>query len=145
MAKRTAFYIVQVWTALFYSFIVPMGAFTEIFIFSIYFWVDKYNLFKKSSHNIDYQLFLATSVTRLFELSLLPFTIGNLVFSFYSHGSHFHYINFISLGIAGLFSLIVILSSFEGIKRLYRVHDTIENYTYESCIKAGKFQETFWG
>jgi hypothetical protein len=92
--------LLQIYTALFYSYLIPVGVPVVAIIFIFQFWIDKFNMFKTRSQycKIDYSL--SRSVLKLFEGSLLVFALGNLLFSMIIHDRYLNIINLISLGIA---------------------------------------------
>jgi len=50
LADRYSYYILQIFTAAFYSYIAPVSGLCLIFTLIIQYWVDKFNLFKRSSY-----------------------------------------------------------------------------------------------
>ena len=58
MASRYAYYILQLYTASFYAYLVPVCAPAVGLILICQYWVDKYNLFKRSSlfYRLSYSL-----------------------------------------------------------------------------------------
>lgn len=49
MGKRYAEILETVWFTFLYASLIPMGAFFTIFGVGFYYWVDKYNLLRRSS------------------------------------------------------------------------------------------------
>jgi len=49
IAGRYSYYLLQVYTCMFYSYLVPVGVLAVSIIFIIHFWIDKIRLFKLSS------------------------------------------------------------------------------------------------
>jgi hypothetical protein len=49
MGKRYAEIIESMWFTFLYATIVPIGAFISLAGIAIYYWVDKYNLLRRSS------------------------------------------------------------------------------------------------
>lgn len=49
IAGRYSYYLLQVYTCMFYSYLVPVGVLAVGIIFMIQFWIDKIRLFKLSS------------------------------------------------------------------------------------------------
>ena len=49
MAGHYAFYIVMILTVSFYAYLIPIVVPMAVIIFAIRYWIDKFNLFKRSS------------------------------------------------------------------------------------------------
>lgn len=81
MAQRYAYYILQLYTASFYAYLVPICAPAVAVIFAIQYWVEKYNLFRRSSlfYNLNYNL--SRNMVKIGEVSVLIYSIGVLIFS----------------------------------------------------------------
>lgn len=106
MAQRYSYYLLQVYTASFYSFLAPIGIFALIGIFFIQYWIDKFNLFTRSSMLNNFNYSLSKNVLTLFEGSILIFAAGNFIFSLMHHGYQVNTANIIGLVIAILYVLL---------------------------------------
>jgi hypothetical protein len=102
-AERYTYYLLQVYTAMFYSYLVPIGIPVIALIFLAQYWIDKYNLFFISSSYYDLGYYLTRNVLKIFEFSLLIFALGNLFFSIIVHDNHLNIINIISVSISLLY------------------------------------------
>ena len=49
MASRYAYYLVRVYTCLYYSYLVPLGVLGTVVIFGFQYWIDKIKMIKFSS------------------------------------------------------------------------------------------------
>jgi len=78
-----------------------------LIIFFIQYWIDKFNLFKRSSLKFVFNFSLSRYVSRIYESSLLIFAVGNFVFSLYLHNLQITLINLTGLGIAFVFVLLI--------------------------------------
>jgi hypothetical protein len=107
MVYRYADYIVTLYTALFYSYLVPIAIPTLIVIFFFQYWIDKFTLFKRSSVKSRFSYNLSLYIRKMFESSLFIFALGNLVFSYYLADESVVVINVIAMIIATLFTLCV--------------------------------------
>lgn len=76
-------YLVTLYTALFYAYLVPIGVPTICIIFVVQYWIDKFTLFKRSSLRNHFSFDLSIYVRRMFESSIFVFALGNLIFSYY--------------------------------------------------------------
>lgn len=76
IAGRYSYYLLQVYTCMFYSYLVPVGVLAVAVIFMIQFWIDKVRMFKLSSEYNEIGYFLSRMILKMFEGSLLVFTIG---------------------------------------------------------------------
>ena len=77
------YYLVQIYTAAFYAYLVPVGVISLVFIFSIQYWIDKYKLFNIASLAYDLNFSLTRKLLKLFEGSILAYASGTLLFSMY--------------------------------------------------------------
>ena len=46
-------YLLQIYTCMFFSYLIPVGTLASFAIFGLYFWVDKFKLFKLCSKYKD--------------------------------------------------------------------------------------------
>ena len=81
MTGRYAYYVVHVYTCLYYSYLIPLGVLGTAIIFAIQYWIDKIKMINFSSEYYEMDYFLSRTILKMFEAGLLIFTIGNLVFS----------------------------------------------------------------
>ena len=107
MATRYAYYLLQLYTACFYSYLVPITMPVIMLIFFINYWIDKFNLFKRSSLRFAFNFSLNRYISKVFETSLLIFAGGNFIFSLYLHNLQVTIINIIGLSIALLFAFLI--------------------------------------
>ena len=82
MTNKYCDYLITLYTALFYAYLVPIVIPTVALIFFLQYWVDKFTLFKRSSLKNNFNFNLSIYVSKLFESSILIFCLGNLIFSF---------------------------------------------------------------
>ena len=75
----------QIYTASFYSYVAPVCVPALIIIFSIQYWIDKYNLTKRASFNHNFEFYISRVALKMFELSIIIFAGGNLLFSYYAN------------------------------------------------------------
>ncbi len=91
-------------------------------IFFIQYWIDKFNLFTRSSLSFTVNFLLSRGALKLFELSLFLFALGNFIFSRKTHDnqdSHSTYINIASLIISTLYCTISTLAPAHIEKRIF--------------------------
>jgi len=98
--SQYSYYLLQIYTALFYSYLIPVGVPIVAVIFIFQYWIDKFNMFKTSSQYYTISYSLSRSILKLFEGSLLVFTVGNSMFSIIIHDSYLNIINLVSLVLA---------------------------------------------
>jgi len=101
----------NIYVVSFYSYIAPSISFFLAIIFFAQYWVDKYNLFVRFSSPTDFNYSLSRSTFKTFQLSILFFTLGNLLFSQQIHSPDekgYKIVNWISFVIALIFSLLVV-------------------------------------
>lgn len=113
MAGRYSYYLVRVYTCLYYSYLVPLGVLGTVVIFGFQYWIDKIKMIKFSSEYFEMNYFLSRTILKLFEASLLIFAVGNLLFSIVIHRNlkgDSYVINIISVSIALIYILFIYLA-----------------------------------
>lgn len=106
LAERYSYYIVQMYTSFFYSYIAPICVPALAIIFFFQFWIDKYNLTKRSSFKYTFEFTLSKTSLKMFELSIIIFSLGNLTFSYYAN-DEIKIINLVALGISLAYVIII--------------------------------------
>ena len=66
MAAHYAFYILMLLTVSFYAYLVPIIVPSIVVIFFIQYWVDKYNLLKRSSLKYHFNFKLTRNIVKVF-------------------------------------------------------------------------------
>ena len=130
MAQRYSYYLLQIYTASFYSFLAPIGIFALIGIFLIQYWIDKFNLFTRSSMLNNFNYSLSKNVLTLFEGSVLVFATGNFIFSLMHHEQRVNTTNVIGLVIAVIYVLLRMVVPSHITNRLFQNYETLEFYSY---------------
>lgn len=108
-ADRYCFYLVQLFTLLFYSYINPICVPAIIIIASVHYWIDKYNLLKCSSNTFPMNFVISRAILKIFELSIVVFAVGNYYFGLRLNEG-FRLTNFIALMIAAGYAVLAIFS-----------------------------------
>lgn len=80
MGKRYAELIEMMWFTFLYADLIPIGAFLIFVGFCIYYWVDKYNLLRRSSLEGNISGDLAMKCLFLLDLTLFWRFLGELIF-----------------------------------------------------------------
>jgi hypothetical protein len=80
MGKQYAEIIETLWFTFLYATLVPLGAGLTIIGLAFYYWVDKYNLLRRSSlsHNISGEMAMASLM--LLDWTLIMKPIGEMIF-----------------------------------------------------------------
>jgi hypothetical protein len=68
------------WFTFLYSTLLPIGALTSIFGLIVYYWVDKYNLLRRSSVNRQVSGRLIHASLNLLDFTLFLKPIGSIIF-----------------------------------------------------------------
>ena len=66
LSERYSYYIVQLYTTIFYAHLVPAGSVTLFVIFIFQYWVDKFNLFQRSSLFYELNFSLTRKILKFF-------------------------------------------------------------------------------
>lgn len=80
MGKRYAELVEMMWFTFLYADLIPIGAFLIFVGFCIYYWVDKYNLLRRSSLEGNISGYLAEKCLLLLDLTLFWRFLGELIF-----------------------------------------------------------------
>ncbi len=103
MGKRYAEIIKTMWFTFLYSTLIPVGAIASLIGLAIYYWVDKYNLLRRSSVSQKISGKLAIKCVKLLDLTLILRSIGGLLFDYQLRGEFNTYeITFLFIGLVYL-------------------------------------------
>ena len=80
MGKRYAEIIEMMWFTFLYLDLIPVGTFFIFIGLSLYYWVDKYNLLRRSSLNGNVSAHLTLKVLNLLDLTLFFRFLGEIIF-----------------------------------------------------------------
>jgi hypothetical protein len=80
MGKRYAEIVECMWFTFLYSSLIPIGAFLSLIGLGLYYWVDKYNLLRRSSVNSKIVGELSHFSMKLLDFTLLCKPIGEILF-----------------------------------------------------------------
>lgn len=86
MGKRFAEVIETMWFTFLYSTLIPVGALITIVGLIIYYWVDKYNLLRRSSITRQVSGKVIEASLMLLDLSLFFKPLGSLIFDLHLRG-----------------------------------------------------------
>lgn len=105
-----SYYLQMVYVICFYGYLVPLIIPITIFAFTLQYWVDKYNLFRRFSSPVDLGYYLTRKMWMAFELSLLFRVVGHYVWSYYLHHHPTilsHVMNFVCIFLSLVYLVIV--------------------------------------
>lgn len=68
------------WFTFLYSSLIPLGAFFSTIGLSLYYWVDKYNLLRRSSVNSNIAGELSIYAMKLLDFTLICKPVGEIIF-----------------------------------------------------------------
>lgn len=80
MGKRYAEILETMWFTFLYSSLIPFGAFLTLAGLLIYYWVDKYNLLRRSKIENLIESKLPLNAVKLMEVTLFWKPLGELIF-----------------------------------------------------------------
>jgi len=80
MGKRYAEILETMWFTFLYASLVPFGSFLTLLGLMIYYWVDRYNLLRRSKIENMIESKLPLRAVKLMELTLLWKPLGELIF-----------------------------------------------------------------
>jgi hypothetical protein len=70
------------WFTYLYASLIPVGAFLTIIGLSLYYWIDKYNLLRRSSLTANVSGDMAMFSLKLLDFTLVLRTIGEMLFDY---------------------------------------------------------------
>lgn len=143
-ASRYSHYLVTLYTAFFYSYLVPIAVPVICILFFLQYWVDKYVLLRRSSLKYHFGYFLCNETSKLFESSVFALGLGNFIFSLYIHNFQLSVISVVGFGIATVFTILVWVTPKKLEAIIFGQYEYNEKYTYDDCLHDGKFQATYW-
>lgn len=88
MGKRYAEIIEIMWFTYLYATLIPIGAFLSCIGLCLYYWIDKYNLLRRSSVNSNISGELSLSSMKLLDITLLCKPLGEIIFDFQMRDSY---------------------------------------------------------
>ncbi len=80
MGKRYAEVIKTIWFTFLYATLVPAGTLITLFGLIFYYWIDKYNLLRRSTIKSNISGKLALVSMKLLDFSLILMPIGSIIF-----------------------------------------------------------------
>lgn len=117
--NRYVNYLVLVYASFFYAYLIPITIPFLAIIFFLQFWIDKINLFKRSSHPRNFSFFLTRIILKAFEASIFIFALGVFVFGIYIHNTPINILNLVTLGISIIYLWFLIGASIKLERRLF--------------------------
>lgn len=95
----------------FYAYITPIATIIIAVVVLIQYWVDKYNLFRRFSVPVNFTYRLSRLTVKILEASILIIALGNVLFaSWVNEEKKLTPINYVTLGIAIIYSAVVIFT-----------------------------------
>ncbi len=88
MGKRYAEIIEIMWFTFLYASLIPFGACLSVIGLSLYYWVDKYNLLRRSSVNSNVAGELSLFSMKLLDFTLLCKSLGEMLFDYQIRDSY---------------------------------------------------------
>jgi hypothetical protein len=82
-AQAYSYYLQMIYICSFYGFLIPAITPILIIAFGIQYWIDKRNLLKRCSSPIDMGYFLTKLIWTCFEMSLVLFVLGHVIWGKY--------------------------------------------------------------
>ncbi len=83
IGKRYAEVLESIWFTFLYVSLIPMGSFLTLIGIGLYYWVDKYNLLRRSSIHENVSGKLALFSMTLLDLILIFMPLGEIIFDHY--------------------------------------------------------------
>lgn len=140
IVNRYVNYLLLTMVVCFYSYLIPVGTLVLFVSFFLQFWIDKMNLFKRSSHPRNFSFHLTRKILKIFEANILVFALGTLVWGFYVHNNTFNILNLIGLLIAALYFWFLVGVGVRTERSIFGSYESSQSLIYDDCVVAGKFE-----
>lgn len=80
MGKRYAEIVESIWFTFLYSSLIPLGAFLIFFGLAFFYWIDKYNLLRKSCIKENVSGGMSMKAMGLLDITLILRSVGEIIF-----------------------------------------------------------------
>jgi hypothetical protein len=67
MPEKYSYYLVQIYTCLFFNYLIPVAVPITFVTFIVKYWLDKYQLFNLSTQYSDMNYFITKTILKQFE------------------------------------------------------------------------------
>lgn len=122
-ADKYAYYIVQVYFVSFFTYIIPVATPILVLIFCVQYWIDKFNLFRRYSDPFDLNFNLTHSSLKMLEVSLVIYSVGNLIWAPYIHSD---------VSLRGLITILSVVVSLAYVLAMLLMPKYVERYLFRS-------------
>ena len=107
------------------------------------YWLDKFNLFKRSSLYFAGNLSISSHALKMLQFSLLVLSAATFFFASQSEG-RLDIPALCALGVV-FFYLLLILATPSSLSRVIFGREVAsDKFIYDDCVGDGKFSETYW-
>jgi hypothetical protein len=107
LGGRFAYYLLQLFLISFFCYVIPLCVPLVLIAYILHYYIDRINLFYRSSMNEHFGLNTIRTMYKLMETSVLIFAIGNTFWSRYFHISITRPLNLVTLIIAALYVIYI--------------------------------------
>ena len=143
IAERYNFYLWQSYFLSFYSYLIPASSIIAIISIGAHYFLDRVNLFRRSSFHPNYNFLLSKTAARLFQTTVFIHALGNFIEGWIIKGTWYQPINIISLLITIAFMIFVWGIVANKIHPCYYTTTEFENNTYTDASNSGKFFHSY--
>lgn len=121
-AAAYSFFIIYVYVVAFYSMLTPLAAPILIVVFVLQYWIDKYNLFRRSSFPNDLGASLNRMIFKIFEVSMLFSALGHFIWESDVHfgiTTAYQVINIVNLSLAVIYVGITFFAPYRITRKIF--------------------------
>jgi hypothetical protein len=140
MINRYVNYLTLLFTAVFYAYMIPVTVPLLVLIFFLQYWLDKLNLFRRSSLPRNFGFILTRHILKLFESSIFVFGVGTYILGTFFHSSLLNILNLVTLGVALLYLWFLVGSSLKLERKVFGSYESSQSALYDDCGGEGKFE-----
>lgn len=107
------------------------------------YWIDKINLFKRSSLYFNGNISVSNHALKMLQFSLL---IAAVIFFYYSSNENgdLNIPALCGVGFAFIYVFFILLAPLKLDRLVFGREAASDKYIYDDCVSDGKFYETYW-
>lgn len=95
----------------FYAYLIPLTTPLLIVFFFLQYWLDKYNMFHRSSLPNHLNFTLNRYTLKIFESSIFLYSLGGLLFSYFEREQEVSILQLFAFGISLLYVIFLVLAT----------------------------------
>ena len=143
LGGRFAYFLLQLFLISFFSYVIPLCVPLTLLVFIVHYYLDRINLFSRSSMNEHFGLGALRTMYKLMESSILVFALGNAFWSGFFHIPVSRPLNIIAISIAVFYVAWIWLVPFASEVKVICYRPRFEMLSYDECLRSNRFEQTY--